>query len=106
MQALWKDGPLAEKMLVPGECCTVIKEPISASPAQLAAVSGLSLAYGALLKGEVKAGSTIVINGGGGSFGSLAVLTALAVGVAKVQMPNMTMSAHTHALMQCAGRHT
>ena len=84
VQKLWKDGPLAQKMLCPAECLTVIAAPEPYTPAQWCTLSWAAVSYGGLLKGEVKAGSTLIVNGGSGSLGSVAVVLALAMGVAKV----------------------
>lgn len=87
VQGIWKDGSFAEKMLCPAECCTIIPETrdlASHSPAQWSALCWLAVSYGGLVRGDVQAGSTVVVNGATGGLGSLAVLLALSMGVAKV----------------------
>ena len=84
VQKVWKDGSLAEKMLCPAECLTVIEQPNQYTPGQWASLCWLGISYGGLLRGEVKPGSTLIVNGGTGGLGSLAVMLALAMGVAKV----------------------
>ena len=84
MQRIWKDGPWAQKMLCPAQCLTVIGQPDLHAPKQWACLSWLSVAYGGLIRGEVQPGSTLIVNGATGGLGSLSVLLALAMGVAKV----------------------
>jgi alcohol dehydrogenase len=50
----------------------------------LASLNFLSIAYGGLLKSEIRAGQTIVINGATGCMGASAVLVALAMGATKI----------------------
>jgi alcohol dehydrogenase len=54
------------------------------SPAQLATAIRFSVPYGGWLRGRLAAGETAVVTGATGSYGSAAVLLALALGAARV----------------------
>jgi alcohol dehydrogenase len=84
LQQDWPDGTLAEYVLVPAETVTPLDGLEKFSADQLAAVTRLVVPYGGLLKGRFAAGETIVINGATGSYGTAAVLLAVAMGAAKV----------------------
>jgi alcohol dehydrogenase len=84
LQQLWRDGTFAERVCYPAECLTPLSESIEVEPTTLASLNFLSIAYGGLLKSEIRAGQTILINGATGCMGASAVLIALAMGVAKV----------------------
>ncbi len=84
LQTLWKDGTFAQQVLWPAECLTVLEQHHSYRPEQWAALAYLCISYGGLLKGEVKAGQTLVVNGATGGLGAGAVLVALAMGVSKI----------------------
>ena len=84
LQAIWRDGTFAEKVLYPAECLTPLGDATALKPALLASLNILTIAYGGLLRGEVRPGQTLIVNGATGSLGACAVLIALAMGVAKV----------------------
>lgn len=83
LQAIWRDGTFAEKVLYPAECLTPLGD-AAADPTLLASLNFLTIAYGGLLRGEVRPGQTLIVNGATGCMGSCAVLVALAMGVTKV----------------------
>lgn len=84
MQSLWKDGGFAEKVLWPAECLTPLPDAESMNPALLASLNYLTVSYGGLLRGDLHAGQTLIVNGATGALGALAVLLALAMGVSKI----------------------
>ncbi|RZS79462.1 alcohol dehydrogenase [Motilibacter rhizosphaerae] len=82
---LWADGTLAEYAVAPAATVTAVPSGLDAVPsASLAAVSRLVVPYGALLRGRLAAGETVVVHGATGAFGSAGVLVALAMGAARV----------------------
>lgn len=80
----WPDGTLAAYVLAPVETLTPLDGLEKYPDAQLSALTRFAVPYGGLLKGQLSAGETIVINGATGSFGTAAVFVALAMGAAKV----------------------
>lgn len=84
LQAIWRDGTFAEKVLYPAECLTPLGDAAALDPTLLASLNFLTIAYGGLLRGEVRPGQTLIVNGATGCMGSCAVLVALAMGVTKV----------------------
>lgn len=77
LMARWKNGSFAQKALYPAVCAT----PIDDIGADLAIrLSPLCIAYGALLRGELKPGGRILITGATGNLGSATALVALAMG--------------------------
>lgn len=84
MQSLWKDGTFAEKVLWPAECLTPLGEAESFDPALLACLNYLTVAYGGLLRGELRPSQTLIVNGATGNLGAAAVLVGLAMGAAKI----------------------
>lgn len=80
----WADGTLAHYVLVPVETLTPMDGLEHYTDAQLSSVTRFVVPYGGLLKGNLTAGETIVINGATGSFGATAVFLAVAMGAAKI----------------------
>jgi len=80
----WPDGTLAPYVLAPVETLTPLDGLEHYSDAQLSAVTRFVVPYGGLLKGQLTAGETIVINGATGSFGVSAVFLAVAMGAARI----------------------
>jgi len=80
----WPDGTLAPYVLAPVETLTPLDGLEKYTDAQLSAVTRFVVPYGGLLKGQLKAGETLVVNGATGSFGACAVFLATAMGAAKV----------------------
>jgi alcohol dehydrogenase len=81
--ALWKNGAFAEKALYPAVCVTPLAGAESVAAEQLACLNILTIAYGALLKGPLRSGQTVVVNGATGNIGACVVLLALTMGAAK-----------------------
>ncbi|MBW4625748.1 MAG: zinc-binding alcohol dehydrogenase family protein [Brasilonema octagenarum HA4186-MV1] len=84
MQSLWKDGTSAEKILWPGECLTPLEDTETIDLNQLACLGYLTIPYGGFLRGELRPGQTLIVNGATGNLGAAAVLVALAMGVSKI----------------------
>ncbi len=85
LQSLWRDGTYAERVCYPAECLTPVGEAgEKASPAQLAALNFLCIGYGALLGGGLRPGQVVAVNGATGNLGASVVLSALAMGAARV----------------------
>ena len=84
IQALWKDGTFAEKVLFPAQCLTPLGEAESFPAEKLACLSYLTIAAGGLTRAPLKRAQTLVVNGATGGLGSAAVLVGLAMGAAKV----------------------
>lgn len=83
-QSLWQNGTFAQKVLLPAECLTPLGAADSIDPSLLACLSYLTIAYGGLLRGELRPSQVLVVNGATGGLGTAAVLVALAMGAAKV----------------------
>ena len=84
LQQLWRDGTFAEKVCYPAECLTPLGDAADVEPTTLASLNFLTIAYGGLLRGEVRPGQTLIVNGATGCMGASAVLVSLAMGVGKV----------------------
>jgi alcohol dehydrogenase len=77
----WKNGAFAEKAVYPAACVTPLGD---GDPDDLIKIAPLCISYGGLLKGELRPGQTLLVNGATGNLGSAAVLVALALGAAQV----------------------
>lgn len=84
LQQLWRDGTFAQKVCFPGECLTPLGEATDFDPTTLASLNFLTIAYGGLLRSELRPGQTLIVNGATGCMGASAVLVSLAMGVGKV----------------------
>ena len=84
IQALWKDGTFAQKVLFPAQCLTPLGEAESIPAEKLACLSYLNIAAGALTRAPLHPAQILVVNGATGGLGSAAVLVGLAIGAAKV----------------------
>ncbi len=84
MQRQWRDGTFAEKALWPAEALTPLKKLPSIDYQRLAYLSNLSIPYGGLLRGELRPGQTVIVNGATGTLGAAGVLVALAMGATTV----------------------
>lgn len=87
LQACFRNGPFAERMLVPMENAVRIGALGDLEPAQLCALNTLLVPYGGLLASGLQAGETVLISGATGHFGSAGVAVALAMGAACVVAP-------------------
>ncbi|QBD75237.1 alcohol dehydrogenase [Ktedonosporobacter rubrisoli] len=84
LQAHFRNGAFAEKMLVPLENAVTLEQLRSIDPAKLAWMNTLLVPYGGLLAANFQAGQVILVNGATGHFGSAGVAVALAMGAARV----------------------
>jgi alcohol dehydrogenase len=81
----WADGSFADLVRVPASAVTVLPADVDHVPAErLAAFGKFTIAYGALVRGRLQAGETVLVNGATGYLGSGAVAVALAMGAARV----------------------
>jgi len=84
VQADWPNGSLAEYTLLPASS-VVPADGFEDMPAtQLSAAARFVVPYGGLVRGRLAAGETLIINGATGSYGTAAVLVALAMGAGRV----------------------
>lgn len=84
LQAHFRNGPFAEKMLMPLENAFSLEQLRSIDPAKLAWLNTLLVPYGGLLTAHFQPGQIAMINGATGHFGSAGVAVALAMGAAQV----------------------
>ncbi|HEX3765853.1 MAG TPA: zinc-binding dehydrogenase [Kofleriaceae bacterium] len=84
MQRDFPDGVLADFAVVPKQLVTPIDDAPPLPAAQLATAIRFIIPYGGWLRGQLAAGDTAVVTGATGSYGSAAVLLALALGAARV----------------------
>lgn len=77
----WKNGAWAEQAVYPAECVTPLGKGAGADDIRL---GPLAIAYGGLLRAELRPGQSVLINGATGNLGSAAVLVALALGASRV----------------------
>lgn len=80
----WPDGTLAPYVLAPVETLTPIDDVEGYSDDQLSAITRFVVPYGGLLKGQLAAGETLVINGATGAFGPAAIFLGVAMGASKI----------------------
>lgn len=87
LQAHFRNGPFAERMLVPMENAVRLGPLDELDPARLCALNTLLVPYGGLLAAGLQPGETVLISGATGHFGSAGVAVALAMGAACVVAP-------------------
>jgi alcohol dehydrogenase len=79
------DGTLAEKVVVPASTVTPVPKALDGvDSAVLAAATRCLVPYGGFLRGRLRPGETVVVNGATGRFGSAGVHVARAMGAATV----------------------
>jgi alcohol dehydrogenase len=79
----WPNGTFAQMALWPADQVTVLGG-LELGADQLAALNYACIGYGGLLKGNVRAGQSVVVNGATGNLGTATVLVALALGASRV----------------------
>jgi alcohol dehydrogenase len=84
IQRDFPDGVLADHAVVPKSIVTPIEHLDAVDPAQLAAITRFAVPYGGWRRGRLAAGETALVVGATGSYGSAAVLLALALGACRV----------------------
>lgn len=87
LQTHFRNGPFAEKMLIPLENAAPLDHMDGIDPVKLAWLVALLVPYGGLLAANLQPGQTLMVNGATGSFGSAGVAAALAMGVERVIAP-------------------
>ncbi len=87
LQTHFRNGPFAEKMLLPLENAAPLDHMDDMDPAKLSWLVGLLIPYGGLLAGNVQPGQIVMVNGATGSLGGAGVAVALAMGVERVVAP-------------------
>ncbi len=87
IQAYFRHGPFAERMLMPMENAVRLGEIAPDEAGRWCAFNALLVPYGGLLAAGLKAGDTVLISGATGHFGSAAVAVALAMGADAVIAP-------------------
>ncbi len=87
LQTYFRNGPFAEKMLLPLENALPLDNMDGIDPIKLSWLIALLVPYGGLLAANVQPGQVVMINGATGSFGSAGVAVALAMGVERVVAP-------------------
>ena len=86
LQEIYKEGSLAEKLLVPSNAIIPLPDSLSLqySTAQLGIFTFIGISYGAIIRGDFKPGQVVVVNGATGSIGSGAVLLLLSLGACRI----------------------
>jgi alcohol dehydrogenase len=84
IQRDFPDGVLADFAVVPKQLVTPLDGLSHLAPVQLATAIRFIVPYAGWLRGRLAAGDTAVVTGATGSYGSAAVLLALALGAARV----------------------
>jgi alcohol dehydrogenase len=85
IQADWRDGTLADYALLPSSSVVPVDHSMASIDAPtLAVASRFVIPYGGLVRGRLAPGETIIVNGATGTYGSAAVLVALAMGAGRV----------------------
>jgi alcohol dehydrogenase len=88
---VYRNGALAEKILIPLENAIVIPSALGTDAVKLTCINQLLVAYGGLLSGKFQSGETLLLLGGTGYYGSCAVALALALGARKVIVPGRSL---------------
>jgi alcohol dehydrogenase len=84
VQADWRDGSLAEYILVPSDMVTPLDGLEHIPSSQLAVITRFVVPFGGFLRGRLSAGETLIVNGATGAFGTAAVILGLAMGAGRV----------------------
>ena len=93
LQQKWKNGSFAEKAVYPSSCISVISPMINLDEEKFTALNYCAIAGGGLVRGNLQAGESVLINGASGNMGSMATLVALAMGATKVYVAARDQSA-------------
>lgn len=81
-QSIWRDGTFADYAVWPAERVVPLGD--LADPVRLAPLTYLTIAYGALLRADLRPGQHVIVTGATGNLGTAAVLVALALGAGRV----------------------
>ncbi len=102
LQAYFRNGPFAEKMLLPLENAISLAPLRSVDPTKLVWLNTLLVPYGGLLTAGFQPGQVLMVNGATGHFGSAGVAVAIAMGAARVVAPGRNEQA-LNALVRLFG---
>ena len=84
LQRTWRDGVFAELAHWPAACTTRLPRLDNVAAERLIGLAKLVVPYGGLLRGGLRPGQVVLINGASGFYGSAGVMVALAMGAALV----------------------
>jgi alcohol dehydrogenase len=84
LQAIWKDGSFAQMALEPVDCLTPLEGLGDVEGTRLCCLGKFPVAYGGLVRGRLRPGETLVVNGATGNLGSAAIPLGLAMGAARI----------------------
>lgn len=84
LQQRWRDGAFTAIAHWPAACATPLRGLDDVSSLALLGLAKLIVPYGGLVRSGLRGGETLIVNGASGYFGSGAVLTAIAMGAARV----------------------
>lgn len=87
LQAHFRNGPFAERMLMPMENAVRLGDLDSADAGRWCTLGTFLVPYGGLLAADLRAGETVLISGATGHFGGGGVAVALAMGAGRVVAP-------------------
>jgi alcohol dehydrogenase len=104
LQAHFRNGSFAEKMLMPLENAFSLEHVRSVDPAKLTWLNTLLVPYGGLLAAGLQPGQVLMVNGATGHFGSAAVAVAVAMGAARVVAPGRNEQALNALVRQFGSR--
>jgi alcohol dehydrogenase len=102
LQADWRNGTLAEYVHAPKASVTAIDGLDAIDRVRLALLPRFAVPYGGLIRARLAAGETVIVTGATGSYGSAAVLLAVALGAARVVAAGRNAS-KLDALQRAAG---
>jgi alcohol dehydrogenase len=104
LQQDWREGTFAEYAHMPASVLTPMPHALDAVPDErLVGLSKFAVPYGGLIRAQLSAGETVVVNGASGYFGSAGVLVALAMGASRVVAAGRDQAALT-AVAAAGGR--
>ena|ERR1035438_7762971 len=84
IQSDWPDGTFAEFALLPKAAITPADGLDHIESTQLIVAMRYIVPFGGLLRGQLQAGETLIVNGATGSYGAAAVQLAIAMGACKI----------------------
>lgn len=84
MQSIWRHGSFAQRALYPVDCVIPLAGAELFDKARLPFVASLAIADGAVQRGALEGGQTVIVNGATGQLGSAAVMLAIARGAGRI----------------------
>lgn len=82
--AIWRDGCLADKVVLPSDCVTSLRSADKTDPLLLSRLGWVGTVFGAFRRAELRPDHSLVITGATGALGVSAAALALAMGVRRV----------------------